>query len=676
MSYIIKPSVGMMPLNDLSKVMEAEGFVKDLKADDIEKATKDPGNPSDTGIQEPWRIAVCAYDNATGTFDRETVDNALNLGGIEADRHLIDEDRTEINDIITKVSRIYSEEVSFLRMEIYNLKQELAKIGKIEDTSVANGYIDAFRKNNIKYSLADTEISSVQGNNISVIKPILSTGRWIGAKLTKAGTATDVSNVTAEGNGFRVDMQGLQANESVLHETLGQYKAGTFSFSETKTDTPGGILSYVSLTDDSNVKEDTIKFGHTGFAFTVKIPSRSAGFLEGLRVYGTRIGSPAPLDAYLIDGGPEYLESIKDEGLSAAIKDNKLIPLGSVSDTAIEEGKASVIHFDLTNRINITDMPSIPIEDKIYSFVVSCGTVSQDSYWRLEFGSKKVSGVTVEDLQTNNKLFSFNDLRYNSNLGSTVAIPAFEEIYDVDMLHTVITSNRIEMSETPYTRGIYTTAMDFPATGTRATLILEVNKEGVFSSGSNGMINPDSAITISNADGKNYSAAPIIAGDKVIIGQKIGTVNFGSTDEIQLTEPIYVENGWPVYRCGYEAQLITFYKNKDDGTLSNKRITPMVLAGVIPTGRKISSAISDKLIFEANLSIDVDQEPDFNCAELQIKWKTGVPAGAISSAAINNKIDFYGRIHGMTVAFDRNIGTIADTTPDPIYGDICRYKFI
>ena len=104
MGYTIKPSIGMLPMEDISNVLQEEGFIKNLSSKDIEAVTATTsfvnGNVVRVpGISDPSRIAICANNAVNGTIDRETVKNALNLNGKPASDYLSGEDKDNIYNI-------------------------------------------------------------------------------------------------------------------------------------------------------------------------------------------------------------------------------------------------------------------------------------------------------------------------------------------------------------------------------------------------------------------------------------------------------------------------------------------------------------------------------------------------------------------------------------------------
>ena len=101
MGYTIKPSIGMLPMEDMSKVLQEEGFIKELSSKDIEAVTSTNNIINEStvrvpGINDPSRIAICANEASNGAIDRETVKNALNLNGKPASEYLSGDDKINI----------------------------------------------------------------------------------------------------------------------------------------------------------------------------------------------------------------------------------------------------------------------------------------------------------------------------------------------------------------------------------------------------------------------------------------------------------------------------------------------------------------------------------------------------------------------------------------------------
>lgn len=668
MAYTIKPSIGMLPIDDIDKVMVEQGFLKGLTPKDIEKVTEIKDNATGAvttpGIKDPSRIALCAgQTNSNGTLDRETVKNALNLNGKSHTYYLSVLDKENINAIIDTVNKGHSDEIQLLRDELYHLKAELVKTGHMEDTFVADGYIDGFKNGNIKYDQGSTEIEAVEGLNVRQVENIFDKDDWLVVRKNKLDVQSNaVANVKKEsGNDLQLDIgtANLTADKTVLYKTLGEYNRGTYSFSKVSYGTPGQKENYTMLNDDSNVYKYRIDSNYTGFATVFKVPRRCAGFLTKFAVNGRSFGNPGALTCYVVKGSYDYIKEIsKTNGLSQIKEDGNLI---AKSAPVTSGSKEEEIVFDFTrldfdeNEDTNTLYPEI--EGIEYCFIIEADNVSIYDYWQLEFGHKK---NTQADLQTNNKTFKF----YNKDL-INVSEASFEEIVDLDMLYMLTSKIKKEEDEVPYSVGLYTTLnpikLSAPIKASRARLTLEVNKEGNFVTASQGLINAEvDAIEFRKIDGSNAEQTVIGGGDSLIIGNTIAKVKTSTPNTVTIDRNVFVEPLTPIYRCGYKAQLKTYLTETDQNgnpiiKPNSEKLYPLELVAVIPSGRKVDSSISDRLIFEVDFDDVKDSNGEvayFNQAELQIKWGSFLASSIIHTQALKGN-DYVGRIHSLSLAFDK-----------------------
>lgn len=109
---------------------------------------------------EASKIAKAATDeNGNLVSNRDTVQNALQLGGIDAAQYLQRDESTTLLGDTYQVSTILSNELKELRDEIYQLKAELAKQGYVQQSKVYDGFYDAFKDGEIRY--ANEQVTTV-----------------------------------------------------------------------------------------------------------------------------------------------------------------------------------------------------------------------------------------------------------------------------------------------------------------------------------------------------------------------------------------------------------------------------------------------------------------------------------------------------------------------------------
>lgn len=657
MAYTIKPSIGMLPIEDIDKAMFEKGFVKDLTNEHIKNITKKiDATTKETileGIDDPTRIAICAIQS-NGTIDRETIKNSLYLGGKKSSDYLTKTDEKVLENIMNKISEQYSKEVQLLRDELYNLKSELVKTGNINDTLVADGFIDGFKNSNKKYSIEQTEISLLDNAIINQKTNIFNNNDWLIVEKNKLTRDSNIISKVIQKSGNKIKIESgvteLSEENTLLHKSLGEYNKGTFSFSKIIYNSPDIKERYTMLNDDSNLSKCIIDKNNTGFATIVKIPNKCAGFLTKFTVSGKAYGNPGALKCYVVDGDFNYIKSIeKTNGLSRIEEDGSLIATSNLMTIVKSENE---ITFDFTKTEYDNNGIYPKVDDKEYCFIIEADNVDTNDYWEIDFGKKKNLN---EDLQTNNYSFDF----YNKDL--SYFVNCFVEKQNIDMLYCITTKSIKDEDEVPYSVGLYSTStpikLSHPIIATRARLTLETNKEGIFITKNTGIIKEDiNSIEFSNIDGTNPTQTLFNGGDKVIIGDTIANIKTSTNNSITIDKNIYISEATSIYRCGYKAQLKLrkiIKDNNGNSTIEHEIIYPLELVSIISNGRKKTSSITDRLIFETTEDINIE----FNEAELQIKWNSALSSETLSEQ-LSKGNDYVGRIYNMNVTFDNKVNII------------------
>lgn len=649
MAYTIKPSVGMLPIDDIATVMEEKGFLNEINSDHIEQVTRKEIilNGETTyapGIFEPYNIALCTGEVENGEIDRETVKNALNLSGRKASDYLVVEDKENLIDKNNALSQIYSNEIQLLRDELYYLKSELSKLGQIEDTNASKGYIDSFKKSKVKYDTDETQITEVSGESVKQLYNLFDKNDYVAVhKNVNDIDAIVIDSIVSESGNSIVLKSGtasISTASSILKRSLGEYKSGTYSFSKTMYNVVGTKERYTGLNDDIDLTEKSILKNNTGFATIIRIPSRNSGFLTRFIAQGRKVGNPGALTCYVIKGDmTSLLDMSAKNRITETILNNEYF---AKSDPVYEvDKKDKEIIFNFSNSNITVDSESFNQYPEItggaeYCFIIESSNVSEDDYWNIEFGSNKGG-----DLQTNNKTFNYyRDIITNNDNSE---LESLED--ERDMFYTVITRDKEEEAEIPYRCGLYTTSVPInlsePIKASRARLTLEINKEGNFYPTSKGLMRKNiDTIEFRQVDTGNMAEQTVInGGDKVVIGNKLVNVVSSTPGSLVVDETLYVDEVSPIYRVGYEAQIkvrnvqidpITFVEVVKEGS---ERVLPLKLTAVIPSGRDLSSTISDRLIFETEVE-------DFNKIQ-KIADKCDVDGDGVVSQADGELVASY-----------------------------------
>lgn len=623
MGYKVMPSIGMLPMEDIYEALKLVGFLTDISPEDLEKATRkeiiEAGVTTTLpGIWDVHNIAVSTGAIVNGTIDRETVKNALNLNNRAANEYLTLDDKKSLLQKNSDISQIYSNEIKLLRDELYNIKAELGRRGLIDDTDVAKGFIDYFKNSNLRFSTASTEIASIENNSLIQANNIFEYKDWIVVHKDKNNEETVFVDEVTKKIGSSIELKNgisnINIRDSLLRKSIGEYKNDTYSFSKTLYGAVSTKERYTILNDDVDMVKDRIKRSNSGFATVIRIPNRNTGYLSKLVLQGEKVGNPGSLICYVVPGNvADIINLAKDNKLTESIVNNTVLVKSMPVNEYDKVNKE--ISFDFKNiSYDIGQHNTTPYAEVLggneYCFIIEANNVSEEDYWILEFGTNK-----GDDLQTNNKTFVFNR--------NTIENNGLEEIEslnsEMDLFYTVVTKDIDEEAEIPFKNGLYTVSepikIQEPLLASRARLTLEVNKEGVFVSKSKGVIRERlDSLEFRDLETGNVAEQTVIgAGDSVVAGNELANVVTATPGSITLDKSIYIDEMVPVYRVGYKAQLKVKMVVKDENTHlpttvnGSERIYPLNLIAIIPSGRKIDSRITDRLIFEADLSSNDDE---------------------------------------------------------------------
>ena len=663
MGYTIKPSVGMLPMEDISKVLQEEGFIKELSSKDIEAVTSTDNIINENivrvpGINDPSRIAICANKASNGVIDRETVKNALNLNGRPASDYLSGDDKINIYNTNNDIINIYSNEIQLLREELYLIKDSLIKNGHIEDANVTKGFIDPFKKINQRYSDDYSNILSANDTNLEIEENIFKNNDWIIINANPNNEESMLDYTIKEVNNNYISLTkgaiNIEPEVSIIRKGLGEYKNGTYSFSKTEKDAIGVKDRYTGLNDDVTLKETKIVESNSGFSTSIRIPSKQSGFLTKFIIQGKKVGEPGLIVCYMIKGNKDVVKELaNNNSLSDYLDNAQYIAKSQTVSTYDRQTGEIIFEFENTTLNSKYLYPEV-IGGQEYTFIIEAFNCDENNYWNIEFGNNNSN-----DLQTNNTSYRFYRKNITSEHNELVSFNDYR-----DLLYTAITRSKEDELEIPYKYGLYTTKNEIklsdPIKATRARLTLEINKEGNLITNTNGLIEANrDFIYFNNIDGTNSGQMIINIGDKVVIGDDIVNVTSATSSSIVIDKTIYVKEDTPIYRVAYEAKLNTKLVEVDEEThletivSGSENIYNLTLKSVINNGNN-KSLFSDRLIFETNNDVHLKE---FNRAELQIKWHSNLTSEVLKAQLLKDN-DCVGRIKTLALTFDEKLNNI------------------
>lgn len=638
-------SPAMLPLDSIAEYMDkVEGFSK--KKESAEDTKQVDGIKSNL-------IAIAATDEAGELVnDRETVKNALELGGIPAKDYVTTEGANALLSDTYQVSVNSGNETKNLRDELYQLKAELAKAGLIKNTPCYNGYIDAFKEGQESYlkdaiTITSTDMSQVQVGYISVEDTSeFTVGEYIVIE-TDTPQIVKIQDITGSD---RIDLvnniKGPIPVGTKISKSYGAYNQGMFVFGKRKDVSVAPQEKYIILNDDAQPMMLTKKYTpNSGYAAQINIPSTARGAIRRVGVQAKVTGFPGGLRCYVID----QASNVEDVFTMSTIKDmkeqGKIIAESDLIYASQATQSFNELYFEFPSVVNL--------EKQNYVFLFVQTDADTQNYWEL----RGLRGEQSIDLQTNSKLYSFTD-------------GAGLKAEDGDLYIVVVTSdvvhNQIEYSK----QGLYSNKVQLTDStkATRVRVELKVNREGRFKV----IDNPNTlipgvgnALNTYNEDNKAYGTSIFNVGQKIAIGTQIAEVGNSRTDNtsFNLAETTYAPAGAPVYRIGYKVQAKACVKSLDIANAKNPikteniTLVELPLVAIIPGKEAGKEGISsDRLIFEADIKANdtgyvLEQ---FNEIETQIYWEN---QGA-TIVDLNNSPELAGKILDITVSTDNTYNKI------------------
>lgn len=639
----ISPS--LMPMKEIAQYLETVS--KFGKKTDSSADTKNVSGVASSLIAK-------AATNSEGALvaDRETVKNALQLGGVPASNYITTAGAGALLSDTYAVSRNAGNEIKNLRDELYQMKAELAKAGLLKTTECYNGFIDPFKLGNEKclnkaVTVVSTDMSSVSNSFIAVED----TSSFIAGEYIVVGTTEpqivkiqDVASSTRLN--LKSNVTGPISSGTKIYKSYGSYSDSSFVFGKQKGVSVSNKEKYIILNDDAQPLILTKKYTpNSGYASQINIPSTARGAVKRVGVQARVNGNPGGLRCYIIDPTNNATDVTTLHTIEALKKDGKVIAESSLLHSSEATGSYNELYFDFNKPVIL--------EKSNYIFLFVQIDADMNNYWEL----KGLRGETSMDLQTNSKLYSFSE-------GTGL------KVEDGDLYLVVVTSevllNQMEYSK----RGLYSCEFKLAdlTKATRVRVELKVNREGRFKviNNPNTLVpNASSPLNTLNEDNKSYSTNLFNTGDTVIIGDQIAKVGSSRTTNTSFTlaKDTYAPAGANVYRMGYNVQVKASNVSVNTKTptkpikTESVILAPLSLIAVVPGKEAGKEGVSsDRLIFEAEIKLDENTQyklSSFNNIEVQVYWSNELA----TKMDLNNSPELAGRILDITVSTDNTYNT-------------------
>lgn len=345
----ISPS--LLPMDEIAQYMEI--VAKFGKKTDSSADTNNVG-----GVDSNLIAKAATNEDGALYSDRETVKNALQLGGVPASSYVTAEGAGALLSDTYAVSVNMGNEIKNLRDELYQMKAELAKSGMIKNIDCYNGFIDAFKVGNEKYlkdaiTVISTDMSSVSNSFISVED----TSEFIAGEYIVINTnepqivkVQDVASATRLN--LASNVAGPIASGTEIFKAYGSYSNGAFVFGSHRDLSISSKERYIILNDDAQPLLLTKKYTpNSGYAAQINIPSTARGAVKKVGVQAKVTGHPGGLKCYIIDPANNTTDITALSTIEQLKQDGKIIGESNLLYSSEATGAFNEMYFEFSNPI-------------------------------------------------------------------------------------------------------------------------------------------------------------------------------------------------------------------------------------------------------------------------------------------------------------------------------------
>lgn len=630
--------------------------------------TNDVSVVASNKAQDVEKVAGVRAENIAIAIDqnhRNTVQNALQLGGLNAEDYMT---MTQGGSVMTKQGRmktLYGDELQNLKDELYTLRQELAKGGFIEDRGEYTGYIDTFRANAPKHIagvLAEAApVAGARTNKIFIededVFDALDVYDYIvleaeslqafAIKQIKEKNTNDRTLVLD--SDIRSDIFNAEDGMKLLL-SHGINDEGMFKFARAAELGMAEEENHTGLSDDTYKIVKHTFTPYTGFGYSFRVPEEKQGFVTSFEICARAHGTPGSMICYLIDArdlenfhSPE--QAAADYALALENRDDSFHFFAASRPLTLSSAYGRrYIKFDFLQADETYPLMPQDEEDRIrYIAIIECIDCDRDNYYDIVFLQHKNSEGRFNDLELNNITYEYIRRPDNS---LQLALVTDEETNASDMYYHIMTRSVVENEVEPDDSGLYSFHISSKDPVNKARVMLRIRKEGAWCTVTEEEVPKAflSTVTVQNADADNgirivdelrlqtaiynplelrASASQISIQVPTIMGANITHIAGISDNSVTVAEPVVLKDGDPIYRMGY---LVSLKARKvelvnDELVASDYTHFVLPLTEVFKDFRKLDKTSSDRLLFEANLfGEEATTEEYYNDFIVQIYW--------------------------------------------------------
>ena len=573
-----------------------------------------------------------AATNSDGTLvaDRETVRNALQLGGVNADQYLLRNESTTLLADTYQVSTILSNELKEVRDEVYQLKAELAKQGYIQQSKVYDGFYDAFKDDDIRY--VSNQVTTVVGEHTAAAAIItvantsdLVVGEYIAIKDIEGNMyASRIESIVNNQIGLDKPFGVTILNGTGVFKYAGSYYNGEYIFGK-------NTGTYVS----TNISRAIIKDGKSRTVIQV-LGDTTKGFATKLSnyysTYSTIIRKVEFSLAYT--GNPGAIRASIWKLIDDSTKENPKCELIATSESVYPSNCSntlSEVEFVFTEPVKVA-------EGTTYLIALYAGGSNPHNTWKIG-GYTDDFNSSYEDLWYVDDTYFFDNENFNVIPGSTDSYLALHISEELNV--------NIRYNDT----GLYTCEEAISGGYTRARVELRVAREGTFNVADSAAIATYSGNEL-RLTGEDSN--PFRSGDKVVIGNMFSTLADNCTkSKIYMLDDMYTPTNADVYRMGYKVIAKCRRKIKSVPLEYSAPVIVELPLTAVMLGKEPNKEAysSDRLIFEAEIAPDESNRllNTFDHIEVQVFWESPV-----KNENINDNTQFAGKILDLAVITDKS----------------------